>query len=174
MPNNLPLSAPVVEFVRSTVDGLTAGAAPERWSSVKGACGFYSARMRKALAGLGLPTRIAHVKDIGYHYHVRLPGDTIVCPTWQQWIHGEKPSALPRVFVGTRDQLAELLEPFSALLLIDPLRQMEGNLPATPGDLVDEQYGFGEHEKYLLDATVQQHGLLNRPPAEFLLAGAKI
>lgn len=168
------LSAPVVEFVRSTVDGLTAGAAPERWSSVKGDCGFYSARMRKALAGCGLPARIAHVKDSGYHYHVRLPGDTIVCPTWQQWILREKPAELPRVFVGTRDQLAELLEPFAELLPIDPLRHMEGNLPATPLELVDEQYGFGEHQKHLLDATIQQYGLLRRPPAEFLLAGAKI
>src|SRR3989338_2058706 len=82
------------------------------------------------------------------HYFLRTPDGLIVEPTWQQFLRGElpwmakkyrqpMPVGLPRVFIGTREQLIEMIRPHANLLL------SRDNKRPTPEEFVDEQYGFG-------------------------------
>lgn len=115
-------------------------------SAVGGSCLYYGSKLRQTLLPVQPDLQLRKAFNSGaetVHYHLRTPEDVIVDPTWLQWIENA-PADLPRVFVGTREELVGLIRPFAHLL---PKRypMMAQSRRMTPEEFVDVYYGFGQH-----------------------------
>ncbi len=127
----------------------------ELHSSIPGDCLFFAAKLREALLSKHPELRLQNVSRREapiIHYHLRTPEEVVIDPTWQQWLSGEIPRELPPIFVGTREDLIELVRPLAEKL---PKRYpVLGSGPSlTPEEFVDLYYGFGPHTHTAKDVT---------------------
>ncbi len=141
--------------INSTIARLLCEKDAELHSSISGDCLYFASKLREALLplhpDLQLQSVFGHEAPV-IHYHLRTPDGVMIDPTWQQWLSGEIPKELPPIFVGTREDLIELVRPVAKKL---PKRySVLGRGPSlTPEEFVDLYYGFGPHTHTAKDVT---------------------